>query len=259
MDKFLVFVAAGNSTRMGGVPKALSLVDNVPIIINTIKLALPYYDRAYVVSNAQNKQLFEDAISSYSDKVSVFDIVSGQGDADAVLKAIKHIESIHPSPFDITFCWGDAFFVDESVFRGMMGNTFEADIKHPILVGCSIDEDPYAYFDICTEHGDLSGMLIQKSYFKKRDGAIALGMHDQCIFRANSKILKGTLLDYQKYLEFDGYHYCKAEKDEMGLLNSFDFFASQHKYPVVRLLPSKKVYSFNTIEELNKINSRCDE
>ena len=251
MKRVLVFVASGFSTRMGGAPKALSIVNGNSVIINAIELANPFYDDIFIINNPQTRPLFEAEIYGHGGHAKVRDIITGKGDAESVLKSLVLVEKEIGDHVDATFCWGDAFFASNIPFKFMLDKDI-IDIDS-ILVGCSVDNDPYAYFDIYTEKGDLGKMRIKKSYFKKRDGGIPVGMHDQCIFRCISSKFLSCLEEYRIELGFDGENYLKSPTNEMGLLNSFEFFNNIGKPAQVQIFQSNQVFSFNTQQELADI------
>lgn len=258
MKKVLIFIAAGNSTRMGGQPKALLNVGEYPILINTINIAESLFDKIYIVSNTQNLDKFRDTVLSYNKQVEVFDIKSGQGDADAILKALNRIQNLLDADFDATICWGDVYFTSSEIFHAILNRSQKNIVSAPIFVGCSIDENPYAYFDIYTDKGDWTSLKIKKSYFRKNDGEVIYGMHDQCIFRCISSVLINVLCKYQQYLGYDGSSYKKSEKDEMGLLNSFEFMKTMEQPAQIILLSGGYAYSFNTEQELDLINKQLE-
>ena len=256
MKKVLIFVASGYSTRMGGFPKALAKVGEKCVIVNAIELAAPYYDNIFVIANPTTFPAFQTELEHHTLKVSVRKIVTGKGDAESVLKSLELIESEIGMGYDATLCWGDAFFASEIPFQTMQNH--ETPIKEisSILVGCSVDRDPYAYFDVFTEDGNLNKMKISRSYFKKIAGSVPEGIHDQCIFRCYSSTFLECLSLYRAELGYDGENYLKSSINEMGLLNSFSFFASINKNAVIQMMPSHNVFSFNTLEELEEINQR---
>lgn len=257
MQKILIIVAAGNSSRMGGKPKALADFDGAPVITNTINNAQSYFNQIVVVSNEQNYDSFQETVKRIGlTNISVIQIKSGFGDADAVLKAVLCVKSQIGGDFDATFCWGDAIFTSSQIFDIMLQQDVETTFMRSLIVGCSIDTDPYAYFDVYTENGDFEKMLIKQSYFQKLNGHISIGVHDQCIFRAYTAFLIEALRSYQLALGYDGENYALSNKNEMGLLNSFSFLHNKGVSCVVRLLPSGNVYSFNTVDELEKIRHK---
>lgn len=254
MKKILIFVASGFSTRMGGFPKALAEVDGSPVIIHALNRAEEYYDSAYIICNEHTLPAFSGIVEKYGRNVCVRSIVTGKGDAESVWKSISLVEKETEEAFDCTFCWGDAYFATSEAFRGIMNPRIRIEEIPSILVGCSIDADPYAYFDFRTTNGDMERMEIFHSYFKKKNGPVSIGMHDQCIFRCVSSVFISRLDRYREALGFDGESYRLSPNGEMGLLDSFSFLPEIGHPASICLLPSGNVFSFNTTEELQQIN-----
>lgn len=251
MGHVLIFVASGFSTRMGGFPKALVKINNVPVIAHAIREARSFYDCIYVICNFETQNQFATVLNQYQLPALLRPIVTGKGDAESVLKSIKLVQKELGGDFDCTFCWGDAFFTSSLPFQTMMSVDLTA--STPLWVGCSVDRNPYAYFDIQTDKGNILGAKIIKSYFKKRDGGVPVGFHDQCIFRCHTEVFMEMLALYRKELGFDGSDYQKSDTNEMGLLNSFTFAATVNRHARILLIPPGLVHSFNTPEELNRI------
>lgn len=256
MKKILVFVASGFSTRMGGFPKGLAKVNDVPVIANAINNAAPYYESIYVICNFKTEDQFKNIFEEYNVKANLRPIVTGKGDAESVLKSIELIQKEIHEDFDCTFCWGDAFFVSELPFKFIMKD--DISVIDSIVVGCSVDEKPYAYFDIQTSCGNLDGAKILNSYFKKINGAVDVGIHDQCIFRCISSVFLERLANYRVKLGYNGADYTKSPTNEMGLLNSFTFFNEVGKSAIIKLMPGGNVLSFNTFEELREIEAKIN-
>lgn len=254
MRKILIFVASGFSTRMGGFPKALAEVDGTPVIIHALNRAEGYYDSVYIICNEHTFPAFNEAVGKHGRDVAVQIIVTGKGDAESVWKSLRLVERETGDAFDCTFCWGDVYFATSEAFRGMMNPRIRIEEIPSILVGCSIDIDPYAYFDFRTTSGDMEHMEICHSYFKKKNGSVTLGMHDQCIFRCISSVFLSCLDRYREALGFDGENYRLSPNGEMGLLDSFSFLSGIGRPASIRLLPPGNVFSFNTAEELQQIN-----
>lgn len=252
MKKILIFVASGFSTRMGGFPKALAKVGKTRVVLNAINNAKEYFDDIYIICNAMTKPQFEEVISEDGNRAKVRNIVTGKGDAESVWKSLVLVQNELGEIFDATFCWGDAFFATDKAFSAMM--SFDINIAKSLVVGCSDDNDPYAYFDIYTEGGSLNRLFVKKSYFKKRDGGIDRGVHDQCIFRCVSSVFIGCLNRYRQELGFDGENYLLSPTNEMGLLNSFTYLNSIGLPVSICMFPAGNVFSFNSVDELDAID-----
>lgn len=252
MKKILIFVASGFSTRMGGFPKALAKVGNGRVILNAINNACKYYDDIYIICNSMTKDQFKEIIEANGNKAKIRDIITGKGDAESVWKSLVLVQKEIGGAFDATFCWGDAYFATDKAFSAI--NSYNIDNVNSVVVGCSEDMDPYAYFDVYTKNGSMNQLYVRRSYFKKRDGSVDKGVHDQCIFRCISSVFIGCLNKYRQELGFDGENYLLSPSNEMGLLNSFAYFNSIDRPASVCMFPSGNVFSFNTVEELEAIN-----
>lgn len=249
----LVIIAAGLSSRMNGVPKHLCKINDVYNIVNTIEKSKYYFDEIFIVLNRKlsvdNKQLTEEILKEYKN-VKLLYIESGRGDADAILKAINRIESLRHN--NCVICWGDAYFKNSQPFKDMLSTNLDY-CDSVLLAGVCLDKNPYAWFDV-------SKFMITKSHFKKYDGEIDYGIHDQSIFRINGNIFKIMLTTYANYLGYDGENYLNTDNNEMGLLNFITWVADTYKNTFNEYLAKplniqeKNVYSFNTIEELDNLN-----
>lgn len=254
MKKILVFVASGLSTRMGGFPKALAQVGNTRVILNAINCANQYYDDIFIITNGKVKPSFDEVIAKDGNRAKVREIITGKGDAESVWKSLTLVQKELGEAFDATFCWGDAFFKTPIAFKTIMDEKIDINDAKSLIVGCSLDERPYAYFDVYTEAGDFEYPYIKKSYFKKLNGDVELGVHDQCIFRCISSVFIGCLNRYRQEMGFDGENYLLSKTNEIGLLNSFNFFYEIGRAAKIVLMPSGNVLSFNTQEELAEIS-----
>ena len=254
MKKILIFVASGLSTRMGGFPKALAQVGDTRVILNAINCADQYYDDIFIITNGKVKPSFDEVISNDGNRAKVREIITGKGDAESVWKSLMLVQKEIGESFDATFCWGDAFFKTNKAFECIMSDDIIIEDIKSLIVGCSYDNDPSAYFDIYTSWGDFEQLFIKKSYFKKYDGGVKIGVHDQCIFRCVSSVFIGCLNRYKEENGFDGENYLLSQTNEIGLLKSFDFLKRIDRPAKVVIIPGKNVFSFNTLEELNEIN-----
>ena len=117
MHKTLLVIAAGLSTRFGGKPKHLAIIDGETVIENTLSFAKQYYDNIYIAINCQAS---EQTIETTRNIAKLFDahvclIQSGKGDADAVYRTLCDIDELNDK--NVSVCWGDAIFKDEFVFK----------------------------------------------------------------------------------------------------------------------------------------------
>jgi len=253
MKKILIFVASGLSTRMGGFPKALAKVGNTRVILNAIDCARRFYDGIFIITNGKVKPSFDEVIANDGNRAKVREIITGKGDAESVWKSLMLVQDEVEAPFDATFCWGDAYFKTPQAFKTIMDNSIEIERVKSLVVGCSVDNNPYAYFDVYTRGGVFNEMYIKKSYFQKNDGNVSKGVHDQCIFRCISSVFLGCLNRYRQEMGYDGENYLLSPNNEIGLLKSFDYLEKIGRPAEVILMPEKNVFSFNTQEELNDL------
>jgi hypothetical protein len=124
-------------------------------------------------------------------------------------------------------------------------------IRSPVLVGCSWDEKPYAWFDV-------DGKSIVRSHFRKNEfEPCSTGLHDQSIFAFRT----GTLLDYLMRRKhdlgldaFDDNTY-DVTRGEMGLLDTLTWFYEQPDLCVAEYceITPNRVMSFNDPAELEQV------
>ena len=242
----LLIVAAGKSSRFGGFPKAFCKVNGKMVIENSIEIASHFFDKIYV---GVNKSIYND----YIDKIEnceLFWIKTGQGDAHSLLKCLKYIKNQNESVTDVIFCWGDAYFVSGLPFSLLLDGRDKAEIS----VACSIDSNPYAWFDIEDD-------VIIKAHFAKEEGLVEKGIHDQCLFKGDMDFTIDYLNSYRLSLgipEDNDENECDI--NEMKLLNSFEYLHNTYgigaKYVMVE---KNQVLTFNTQEELDSISQQLNQ
>lgn len=239
----LLIVASGKSSRFGGFPKAFCQIGNKLNIQNTIDIAKNYYDIIYVGVNKGTYDKYGDALKD----CVPFWIKTGQGDAHSILKCMYHIKGIDTDIDRISICWGDAIFVDATPFKVINSNIADDLVK----VLCSIDKNPYAWFDV----DDRDAIL--KSHFAKNQQPIEEGIHDQSLFDCDFDYLLMYLNKYRESLciPMDNDE-DNSDINEMKFLYFFEFLINNDFEPAkcVYVKPGK-VFSFNTQEELEEIKS----
>lgn len=239
MNKALLIVAAGKSSRFGGYPKALCMLKDDTNAANTIKYARKVFDDIYLGLNSETIKEYPNL----NVDAKILDITTGQGDAMSFLKLVRLIKKDNPNLDRLYMCWGDAFFVDEIPFIEF-DNKIENDEWN---VACSIDDKPYAWFDT-----DEKGYII-RSHFKKSDGEIDKGIHDQSLFAFDIRNLEKYLEEYRDYLKLDSEDYNPNETKEVRLLDIFTYHYGLNRPVKAVLIQKDKILSFNTKEELDKI------
>lgn len=239
----LLIVASGKSSRFGGFPKAFCNIGNDLNVENTINKAKSVVDKVYI---GVNRKVFEQYNSIITD-AEMFPIITGQGDAHSLLKCLKHVKNCNPEENTVMVCWGDAVFVSSKPFEELSKS------KDPVSVGCSIDDRPYAWFDIDENN------YIRKSHFAKEEGLIISGMHDQSLFLFDINYAIEYLDEYRQLLGIlDNNDEEKSDTNEMKLLFSFEFLERKGKPARCIQITKGQVLSFNTQEELDDIKNKIN-
>lgn len=248
MSKILLIVASGKSTRFGGYPKAFALIGDKLVVENTVHLAKPIFDEIYIAVN-------EETYAEYKNKVTgckMFPIVTGNGDAHSVLKCLKFLRMKEKDMTKVAVCWGDAYFADHSPLAEAASCMENLPDTVPAVALCSLDSDPYAWFE-------LDGAYVKKSHFAGQEGGIATGIHDQSLFILTVDLSIRYLEEYKRKLRIED-EYCEGSP-EMKLLYFFEWMYESGKYPPAecQMIPPGKVLSFNTAEEVEKIRLQIKE
>ena len=237
----LLIVASGKSSRFGGFPKAFCELGDIMNVENTINKAKTIIDKVYIGVNRKVFEQFNSKITS----AEMFPIKTGQGDAHSLLKCLKHIKENNPSVNTIMVCWGDAVFVSSKPFEEL------SQANGPVCVACSLDNKPYAWFDVDERNN------IHKSHFAKEEGFIESGMHDQSLFLFDINYAIQYLDDYRQSLGIcDDNDEEKSDINEMKLLFSFEYLEKKGNPAKCIQISSDQVLSFNTQEELDEIKQK---
>lgn len=238
----LMILASGKSSRFGGFPKAFCKINNEYVAQRTVNLCKDFYEKIFLIIN-------REIYSGYKDKITgctTLCIETGQGDAHSFLRASRKLMS-ECNAEHVTLCWGDTVYIDDEVFRKASNVSIDDDTLGYSL--CSIDSNPYAWYDTKDE-------VIVATHFKKDDGTIESGIHDQSVFVFK---LKDVCVQLERYMKKIGINdeedYNENNKmHEMKLLKSFVFFYENDMLPMkILMVDSGKSYSFNTSEELQEI------
>lgn len=238
MKNILLFLCSGTSSRFNGKTKALAKISGTTVIEFNLKNASEF-DQVYIVANETNYSEFEKL---NLENVKLIKIKTGNGDADSLLNALKELQKIEDfENTSLTFCWGDTVFLNDTIFKKLIKENSE-----DLLVPCSLDKNPYAYFDFITDSGNIDSSKILKSHFKT-EKSVEIGLHDQSIFKVNLKTLF-TLLN-----RFKEYHF-KNSNSELKFLKFIDFLNTENLLDVkCILIDSGNSVSFNTQLELDNI------
>ena len=215
------------------------MMGNKMNVENTIEKAKGIFDEIYVGLNVETVEKYRDLKLD----AQVLKINTGQGDSMSMLKLIRLIKEDNKDLNRIYVCWGDAFFVDEQPFE-----QFSFQVKNDdFYVACSIDEKPYAWFDV-----DGNDNIVA-SHFKKTDGEIDKGVHDQSLFCFNIDKYIEYITQFREYLGVKSEDYNPDEEKEVKVLDLFTYLYKKGINVKTVLINKNKVLSFNTKEELDKI------
>jgi len=244
MHAFLI-LAAGKSSRFGGYPKAFCRIGDRTVAQRTVDLGSPFFDRTYLAINHEIYPEYKDAVRG----CAILPIVTGQGDAHSFLRAARLIRA-ECGADQITLCWGDTFYTDDSIFR-RAAETATAGAAGVSL--SAVDPEPYAWYE-------TDGDWIRASRFRNRDGIVRTGIHDQSVFVFDSGVICTQLESYMKALGIkDGEDGAGAgTAKEMRMLDSFTYFYERPLIPVkYALVEPGRSFSFNTREELEQIREKA--
>ena len=239
MKNILLFLCSGTSSRFNGKTKALAKISGSETVIEFNLKKVSEFDQVYIVTNETNYSEFEKL---NLENVKLIKIKTGNGDADSLLNALKELQKIEDfENTSLTFCWGDTVFLNDTVFKKLVKKTSE-----DLSVPCSLDKNPYAYFDFITDSGNIDGSKILKSHFKT-EKSVEIGLHDQSIFKVNLKTLFNLLNRFKEY------HF-KNSNSELKFLKFIDFLNTENCLDVkCILIDSGNSVSFNTQLELDNI------
>ena len=192
MAQTLYIIAAGLGTRMGSisVPKALLPTrDNKPNVLNSIELAIPYYDKIFVIGNELVHKVWDEFESSlpieFGGKVKVKTIKSGLGDGHAVLSALTDFDD-DTNPEYVSILWGDAYIPDEGIFKEI--TNYDCEYGHASgVIPVMFEDNPYVTIMM------NNAMDVVGADFSKRGEKHAKGMHDQSLFKFKKSVLISAL------------------------------------------------------------------
>jgi len=245
--KILLIIAAGNSTRMDNLPKAVSLVHGKPNLYNTVEKAYKYYDKIYVSSNNHNYLLYKEVLEDFDDKVQVVSIYSGHGCGHAILNTINKIETDNEFLFRIkhtSVCWGDVYFENEYIFKELVENTD----TNPIVIPVVFEKNPYVWF---TTYNDTDNRIVNSMFSKRGESAVG-GYHDQSIFKIDVHKVAEALSQLNDFM---------YKRSNLNYLNEIIFldlvnYFFNIKDPCILYETKYQTKSYNTKEELQLINKK---
>ena len=239
MKNILLFLCSGTSSRFNGKTKALAKISGSETVIEFNLKNASEFDQVFIVTNDSNYSEFEKL---NLENVKLIKIKTGNGDADSLLNALKELQKLEDfENTSLSFCWGDTLFLNDTIFKKLVKENSE-----DLLVPCSLDKNPYAYFDFITDSGNIDRSKILKSHFKT-EKSVEIGLHDQSIFKINLKTLFNLLNKFKEY------HF-KNSNSELKFLKFIDFLNTENLLDVkCILIDSGNSMSFNTQVELDNI------
>lgn len=219
-----LIIAAGNQSRFDSdTPKALVPINNTTLLDLNIKYMKKYCDKVYVVCSYKNKKYFK--------KYNTMTIKSGYGCGDAVLKALNKLDG----KYSCIIKWGDSYH-DNTVYKKIL---YTDEITIPVRY----EDKPYVQIKTNGHN------TIKSVSFSKYNDKITSGYHDLSIFYGNINYIRNYLqLFANKILVNNEYkHKHNNELQFLDVFNETDIKGN------IQILDDINDYSFNTIEELNKI------
>lgn len=243
----LLIAAAGTSTRFGGEPKAFAPVLGEANVVRTIRMAREYFSDIRVIVSENTIKMAQEVLS----EVPLIPIVTGQGDADSLRKALRRMEVAGELPARLALCWGDAVFLSGRPFEQLRQGAEDWDKSVPALVACAEDEQPYAWFE-------ADGVKILRARFRSEEvQPVARGMHDQSLFALAVAPILRALDECRHEMGLDQYDdssYDKA-RGEMRLLGVLAHLYKTGRAAEIVKISAGQVLGFNTKIELSKIEN----
>jgi bifunctional N-acetylglucosamine-1-phosphate-uridyltransferase/glucosamine-1-phosphate-acetyltransferase GlmU-like protein len=244
--KCLAIIAAGNSKRMGGIPKALSFVDGIPNLENTIKKSHIFFDKIFVFCNSTHKEDFEHVIKNTekkygldANKINLIVIVSGRGCGHAVLESMSQLISYRLS--ELYICWGDVFFENDDIFEELISKKID---RFPLIMPVVYENNPYVWM----EH-DNSKIICAN--FSKRGEITEAGLHDQSLFKIDFFRIFNALATMDSCLDKKGIY--NNQNKEMIFLDVLCYL-NNTKRPASLYETKHRTFGYNTETELDELN-----
>lgn len=241
----LLIAASGKSTRFGGEPKAFAPVLGEVNVARTIRLARGYFSDIRVIVSEDTKKMAQEALPG----VPLIPIVTGQGDADSLRKALRKMETAGELPDRLALCWGDAVFLSQRPFEQLGQSAEDWDESVPALVACAEDEHPYAWFEV-------EGVEIRRARFRKEEmQPVAWGLHDQSLFALSTAPTLIALDECRHEMGLDKYDENSYDRGrgEMRLLDVLAHLFLKGRAAEAVKISARQVLGVNTKEELREI------
>ena len=221
MKQRLVIMSAGKNTRFNSEEKIFAKINDLSNLENTCRCADGMFDRIFL---AVDRRWFKKW-KKVPPEVQILDTIGGKGDIYSIYYALKGMKGLKPEDI-VTVCWGDAVFASELPFKELLS---QYDDIHDTFVAVARDHYPYAWFDV-------DGEAVAKASFRKDDGDVPIGIHDQSLFgfRARSMDLMNEYISIPSVNEYKTLKY-------------FEWLYDTRSSPAVcRFIAKDNVKSFNT-------------
>lgn len=247
--KCLTIIAAGNSKRMGGIPKALSFVNDIPNLENTLVKATEskVFDKIVVVSNKTHYKDFVFIIDKCKKKYNIDNITcvwieSGRGCGHAVMEAMNTLIPLQLS--ELTLCWGDVYFKDSSIFNEIIKQDL---IYTEFIMPVVYENNPYVWIEPIS----VNNLKLKWVNFSKRGEISECGYHDKSLFRFNFMTIYNSLKTMHNVLDKNGVYY--NENKEMVFLDVIRYLYNCEK-AATYYVSDYQTYGYNTETELDELN-----
>lgn len=228
MNNRLVIMSAGKNSRFNSEEKIFADINGKSNIENTYELASNVFSEIYL---AVDERWFKK-YSKVPNGITVINTIGGKGDIYSIYHLLKNLKGIFENDI-VTICWGDAVFVSDIPFKEFTSQYVD---DYDTFVAVSKDRFPYAWFDV-------DGNFVQKAYFKKTDGTVSVGLHDQSLFGMRIS----SLASISEYISLPNNNEYKTLKYLEWL------YSSRYKSAKYCNITKNNVKSFNTKEELERI------
>ena len=228
MKQRLVIMSAGKNSRFNSEEKIFTTINGVSNLENTRRNAKKWFSEIYLAIEPRWFKRHRDV----PEGISIIETVGGKGDIHSIYHALKKIPKMSSEDV-VTICWGDAVFASDRPFKELLR---QYDESCGTYVAVARDRYPYAWFD-------LDGDAVERAHFRKDDGEIPAGIHDQSLF--GFKI--GTLEQIEEYLSI-------PSEGEWKTLKYLEWLHGS-RWPSARckFITRGNVMSFNTRDELKRI------
>lgn len=273
----LFVVAAGNGTRLGntGIPKALTLINGEPNLVNIVKTIGHHYNE--IIVSIQDKHLpqFEEVIRDYElQNVTLKVIESGMGSGDAVLRTLIEGDDVDDEFASTLFqvchmCWGDVHFKNDKIVQWMLDVDSEIDntvltnhnnvhLNRPrnavMIIPTIFEKSPYlrlveSPYDIIYPHTSFR-KIAQADFSRSQDG-----YHDQSIFSVSWALLE-YLQEMRKVTWDSSSKSYATPSGDFSFMDVIRYLNNRDENALLfKVNDDCKTYGFNTKVEVTEIEN----